>query len=215
LTYNCTKFIFLVILPSTVCLPKIILVVISHENWVIVMFFTSFCYIPSNSFYTEGKMLMNGFDITNCIFPATQAADKCGKKHHFIHIIQLVVSPSLPCYNLKIGFTQLLGLNFVNRKTTKITKNKYSIRRLACRSGIKIDTSLKTGRYWTKAHASCAILQETRTARLLAAGCQKVVINYFKKRKRCNNQIVFNGGKGRGAFPRHPSSQGDDGKIWG
>ncbi len=117
--------------------------------------------------------MMDGFDVTNGILPATQAADRCGKKHHFIHIIRLVVSPSLLCYTFKIEFTQLLGLNVMSRKTTKITKNKYSIRRLAHRSCIKIDTSLKTGRYWMKAHASCAILQEARTARLLAAGCKK------------------------------------------
>jgi hypothetical protein len=114
-------------------------------------------------------MTMDGFDVTDGILPATQAADRSSKEHHFIHTIQLVVSPSSPCYNFKIGFTQLLGLNFVNQKTTKITKNKYSIHHLAPCSGIKIDTSLKTGWYWTKAHASCAILQEARTAILLAA----------------------------------------------
>jgi hypothetical protein len=127
-------------------------------------------------------MMMDGFDITNGILPSTQAADRCGKKHHFIHIIRLVVSPLLPCYNFKIGFTQLLGLNFVNWKTTKITKNKYSICHLARCSGIKIDTSLKTGQYWTKFHASRAILQEARTAMLVPAICQIKIINYFQKK---------------------------------
>jgi hypothetical protein len=148
----------------------------------LLFFYTFFLHIPSNSFHTENKMMMNGFDLTNGILPATQAADRCGKKHHFIHIIRLVVSSSLPCYDFKTGFTQLLYLNFVSRKTTKITKNKYSIRCLARCSGVKIDTSLKTGRYQTKAHASHAILQEARTARLLAAGCKKKVINYFQKK---------------------------------
>jgi hypothetical protein len=32
--------------------------------------------------------------------------------------------------------------SFVNQKIMKITNNKYSIRRIARRSGIKIDTSL-------------------------------------------------------------------------
>jgi hypothetical protein len=99
------------------------------------------------------------------------------------------VSPSLPCYNFELGFTELLGFRFVDRKTTKVTKDKDSICCLARRSGVKIDTSIKTGRYWTKAHACPAILQEARTASLLAARRLEKSSN-SKKQNKCNNQLI-------------------------
>jgi hypothetical protein len=54
----------------------------------------------------------------------------------------------------------------------KVTKIKVSIHCLARQSGVMIDTLLKTGWYCSKAHASCAILQASRTARLQVAHCQ-------------------------------------------
>jgi hypothetical protein len=50
---------------------------------------------------------------------------------------------------------------------------------------------------------------------LLAAGCQKKASTIFKKRERCNNQIVFNGDNGRVAFTWPTSLQGDGGKTCG
>jgi hypothetical protein len=43
-------------------------------------------YRPTH-FTQEDKMMMDGFDFTNGILSATQAVDRSGKKHHFIHII--------------------------------------------------------------------------------------------------------------------------------
>ncbi len=44
------------------------------------------------------------------------------------------------------------GLSFVNRKVTKIVTNTASIRRLARRSGITREVSLRLSLYKTKAH---------------------------------------------------------------
>jgi hypothetical protein len=45
------------------------------------------------------------------------------------------------------------GLQFIDRKTTKITTTKASIRRLACCAGIskETDTSLRIGQFRSKA----------------------------------------------------------------
>jgi hypothetical protein len=48
---------------------------------------------------------------------------------------------------------ECLGLSFVNRKVTKVTTNTTSIHRLARRSGIAVDLSLRLSLYKTKAQA--------------------------------------------------------------
>ncbi len=106
---------------------------------------------------------MNPFDHINGIHPAAIGVERRSNQHQFEHIIQLVVSTSSPCYDFQVGFTGPLSFLFLDHKPTKVTKNKVSIHCLARRSGVMIDTSLKTGRYYSKAHASCAILQATRT----------------------------------------------------
>jgi hypothetical protein len=42
---------------------------------------------------------MNPFDHINGVHPAAIAVDKCSNQHQFEHIIQLVVSTLLPCYD--------------------------------------------------------------------------------------------------------------------
>jgi hypothetical protein len=109
---------------------------------------------------------MNPFDHINGIHPATIGVDRRSNQHQFEHTIQLVVSTSPPCYDFQVGFTDTLGFLFLDHKTMKVTKNKVSIHCLSRCSGVMIDTLLKTGWYCSKAHASCAILQAARTARL-------------------------------------------------
>ena len=137
-------------------------------------------------------MMMDNFDAINGICPVTQAVDRVSKEHWFIHIIHLVVSPSSPCYNFSVGFTKCLGLYFV-WKTTKITKNKYSIAicHLGHSCGIKIDVLLRAVHYRSKVHACRAILQEARTVKLLTAQCQKKSSTIPPKGERCNKQQLW------------------------
>ena len=53
--------------------------------------------------------------------------------------------------------TELLGLRFVDQKSTKLTSNKASIQHVARHSGAIQDKALKTGRWMSRAHASRAL----------------------------------------------------------
>ena len=53
--------------------------------------------------------------------------------------------------------TKLLGLRFVDQKSTKLTSNKASIRHDARHSGAIQDKALKAGQWMSRAHASRAL----------------------------------------------------------
>jgi hypothetical protein len=73
--------------------------------------------------------MMDNFNHIHGIHPAPIAVDRRSNQHQFKHIIWLVVSTSLPCYDFELGFTNPLGFLFLEHKTTKVTMNKVSIQK--------------------------------------------------------------------------------------
>ena len=111
--------------------------------------------------------------------------------------------------------TELLGLCFVDQKSTKLTSNKASIHLVARHSGAIQDTSLKTGQWRSWAHASRALKSlKLARARYAIKRRLKRINALFQNRqeqrwhaillKRLSEQIPPHGSQEEGVFCQEP-----------